>query len=133
MTEHFQEEEFACSHCGRCEIDPVLVLALEDLRTLIGNKPIIVNSGYRCPRHPIEAAKVVPGQHAKGNAVDIKVRGMSARELYTAAKQIPQFRGFGVDDEQGYIHVDIRRLPAKWCYRDGQTVPWYEPRETVDA
>lgn len=38
-------------------------------------------------------------QHLLGQAADIQVSGMSARELYAAAKMIPQFRGFGVDDE----------------------------------
>lgn len=106
---------------------PAVPKALEKLRAIIG-KPIVINSGYRCPKHPVEVAKAQPdkGPHPKGEAADISVDGMSARQLYEAAQKVPEFQGFGVDDAQNYLHVDIRKTPAKWCYLSGHTIPWHE-------
>ena len=134
LTPHFEAEEFRCSHCKRDGIQMPLVEALEDLRAIVG-KPIIINSGYRCPQHPIEAAKPTPGKHSEGIAADIKVRGMSAWDLYREVLKVPQFLGIGVDAENGYVHVDIRKQFARWTYHDGKTAPWHQPppTETVNA
>lgn len=125
LTPHFSVEEFKCHHCGREGIDIAVPQALEKLRDIVG-KPIVVNSGYRCPQHPVEAAKSEPGMHSKGKAADVHVVGMTARQLYAEAVKIPEFHGFGVDDEGGYIHVDIRETPARWCYSGGHTTKWHE-------
>lgn len=126
LTEHFDSNEFTCRHCGKRGVQLPLVYALEKLRQLIG-RPVIVSSGYRCAKHSVEAAKAQPGLHRDGLAADIYVVGMTARELYQYVRQVPEFRGIGVDDEQGYVHVDIRSTPpAKWCYAAGQTIPWKE-------
>ncbi len=127
LTKHFSSEEFICHHCGRDGVKLAVPEALEKLRTIVG-KPIHINSGYRCTLHPVEAAKAHPGEgpHPKGEAADITVKGMTARELYSKAQEVPEFQGFGVDDQNDYLHVDIRKTPAKWCYSGGHTVPWHE-------
>ena len=51
---HFKHSEFRCKCCGKLPssgIDPALVLKLEILRKLLGDKPIVIRSGYRCPSH----------------------------------------------------------------------------------
>ena len=52
---NFNEEEFACQH-WRKGIKLELVEKLQHLRDLY-KKPIRVNSGYRCAKHPIESVK----------------------------------------------------------------------------
>ncbi len=123
ITAHFTDEEFICRHCGKSGVKLELVEALEALRGHLG-RPIIINSGYRCPAHPVEAAKLEPGYHTKGIAADLRVPGMTPREVYAVALTMPQFKGFGVDDENGYIHLDTRPKMARWCYHQGQVVPW---------
>lgn len=125
MTPHFQAAEFFCKHCGAHGAKQELAEALEKLRALIG-KPIHINSGYRCPKHPMEARKKVPGKHSEGIAADIRVSGFTPRRLYEIAQQVPEFRGFGVDDGGGYLHVDLREVPARWCYRNGFDVAWFD-------
>lgn len=48
LAEYFTETELACRCCGRLLVDPDLIKRLETLRQLVG-RPILVNSGYRCP------------------------------------------------------------------------------------
>ena len=124
FTEHFSREEMMC-HCG-CEYDacdPSLLAGLEILRANIG-KPITVTSGTRCPLHNQKVGGEPGSYHVKGQAADIQVAGMTARNLYMMAYAIPQFRGFGVDDQRAMLHVDTRAVVARWCYRNGKQAPW---------
>jgi uncharacterized protein YcbK (DUF882 family) len=135
MSEHFSPRELACRHCGAVLVDDKLMAGLERLRALVG-RPIFVTSGYRCPQHP-ETLKRPGSWHARAMAADIRVLGMTARQLYRCARQIDEFGGFGVDDRRNYLHVDVRPTPARWCY-DTKGLPcgWYEQpalRGLVDA
>jgi uncharacterized protein YcbK (DUF882 family) len=71
-------------------------------------------------------------QHVLGKAADIRVSGMTARELYAAATSVPQFHGFRVDDERGFLHVDIREKPVRWCYRAGRAILWDDGTAVLD-
>lgn len=123
ISEHFSDKELACHHCGVNECTQPLVDGLEELRTVIG-RPVIVDDAYRCPVHNAEVGGVAHSQHELGNAADIRVEGMTARQLYAAAAKIPAFHGFGVS-EGDYIHVDVRETPAKWCYdASGREIAW---------
>ena len=116
----------ACTHCGAHGAKQELFVALDKLREMIG-QPVHINSGYRCAKHPVEAAKTKPGFHAQGIAADIHVSGWSARQLYDAARRMPEFGGLGVSDYHRYLHVDLRKEPARWCYsRAGWPVKWKE-------
>jgi uncharacterized protein YcbK (DUF882 family) len=84
LSEHFSREEFACHHCGELPeqgISQALLDGLEKLRTAIGNKPINISSGYRCPVRNMEVDGVPNSDHMKGKAADIWVKGISAYEL----------------------------------------------------
>lgn len=129
VSEHFSEQELACRHCGRNECTPELVEALEMLRASI-NRPIIVDDAYRCPEHNKAVGGVPDSQHVLGNAADIRVLGMTAAQLYFAAIRVPGIKGLGRDDHKGYVHVDVRRIFAQWCYNtEGKQVAWYPPPE----
>lgn len=127
MSEHFSPRELACKHCGAIMTNEQLLAGLERLRQLV-NRPIFVNSGYRCPQHP-ETNRRPGSWHAKAMAADIRCIGLTARQLYRFAREVPEFRGFGVDDRRGYVHVDVRPADqqARWCYdAAGAVCAWYE-------
>jgi hypothetical protein len=86
VSKHFDSKEFACKCCGRTKINIELIIALEKLRELVG-RPIIITSGYRCPKHNKEVGGVEHSQHTLGNAVDIKVKGVPPSEVAKLAKQ----------------------------------------------
>lgn len=88
------------------KMDPKLLGMLDALRKEYGF-PIIINSSYRSPEHPIEAKKEKPGEHTYGAAVDIKcVGGEATLRLVKAALKVG-FTRIGVSRESNFVHVGI--------------------------
>ena len=112
---YFTLEEFACQETGENDIKEEFVHALDSLRYACGF-PFVITSGYRSPRHSIEAKKPNgPGQHASGIACDIAVSGGQQRHIIVSNAVKLGFSGIGV--AKGFIHVDIRTTtPMVWCY-----------------
>ena len=122
LSEHFSREEMACRHCGKLleqGISQALLDGLEKLRFSIGNKPIYVNSAYRCAEHNQNIGGVYNSQHVLGCAADIWVEGYTSYELGKICEQI--FDGVGIYIEDDFVHVDMRddgKHPGKYT--------WYE-------
>ena len=116
MTEYlyFKTEDFDCQETGENEIKPDLIRRLDELRSAVG-RPLYVTSGYRSPKHSIEAKKSKPGTHAQGIAADIAVaNGVERRELVKQAFYLG-FSGIGIHKQ--FLHVDIRETePVLWVY-----------------
>jgi uncharacterized protein YcbK (DUF882 family) len=115
----FSEAEFKCSHCGKVDMQPEFLKKLQMLRTAFA-KPMRITSGYRCPDHPIEAAKAIPGAHATGCAADVAVQGNEAHELMRLAFHF-RFSGIGVQQKGSgrFIHLDTLTespRPNVWSY-----------------
>ena len=113
---NFGRSEVACQHCGRAEMDEDFMWRLQDLREAYG-KPMKITSGYRCPQHPVEAAKAQPGMHSTGLAADIGISGSEAVTLLRLALDAG-FRGVGVQQRGNgrFLHVDLRETPTIWSY-----------------
>jgi len=116
---NFTAAEFACSHCGANEVKESLLEKLQVLRTKYG-KPMKITSGYRCPKHPIEAKKTAPGAHASGLACDVGVTGGEAHEILKLAFELG-FTGIGVQQKGTgrFIHLDLMTSPNRptvWSY-----------------
>jgi len=88
------------------KMDPKLLGMLDALRKEYGF-PITINSSYRSPEHPIEAAKNKPGEHAHGAAVDIKCVGGEATYLLVAAAIKCGFKRIGISRKSNFVHVGI--------------------------
>lgn len=58
----------------------LIFYVLQPLRIKFG-KPIIITSGYRCPKLNQLVGGVKNSQHLEGKAVDIVVKGMSPNDL----------------------------------------------------
>ena len=112
---HFKIQEFTCRHCGEIKIDINLLAKLEELRRAIGNRPIIINSGYRCPTHNKNVGGAKNSQHMYGKAVDIRVNGMSPRTLEKYADTVFSNGGVGMGGAT-IVHVDTRGYKARWRY-----------------
>ena len=73
---HFRPEEFRCRCCGglppavRENIETLVTEVLDPARQRYGG-PVLVNSGYRCPKHNAEVGGVPNSQHMRGEAADI--------------------------------------------------------------
>lgn len=113
MTENFKMHEFLCpckdSQCtGKKDFKNIrLVLKLEILRELVGNKPITITSGVRCAAHNKAVGGVENSHHLKGNAVDFVIKGLKPYEYYYLVEKI--FGAGGIGFYNGFVHVDSGR------------------------
>ena len=129
LSPHFSRSEFACRcNCGFASVDAALITGLEQLRAMLG-VPIRILSGCRCPKHNAAVGGAKNSQHMLGKAADICVDAtpdlrVSAEELFRYAQGVPQFGGFGVDNERHFLHVDTRAVTARWRYHNGRETPF---------
>ena len=88
---------------------------LDNLRLACGFA-FVIPSGYRHPtKHPLEAAKEVPGTHAQGIAADIKIT--NAADRYCCIKEALNLGFTGIGVAKDLIHVDTRGTkPVVWLY-----------------
>ena len=111
---YFTLEEFACKETGENEINQGFVLLLDELRERCGF-PFVITSGYRSPRHSVEAKKSKPGTHAQGIAADIKLN--NGAEAYIFMREAFAMGFSGIALGEGFGHVDIRdTTPVSWSY-----------------
>ena len=100
----------------------IFCTVMDAIRGNLG-KPVIVNSWYRCPEHPIEARKQHPGVHSHAIAADIRINRWDVidaidaamyclRHVHSIAPRITL--GFGFEqvggDGERYVHVDVGGL-----------------------
>ena len=114
---NFSKSEFDCKETGENRMNAEFMDKLQALRIRYG-KPMIITSGYRSPRHSIEAKKQQPGTHAQGIACDVAVHGADAYELIELAMNLG-FTGIGVSQKSGgprFVHLDIAPRTAVWSY-----------------
>ncbi len=94
MTKHFSKQELArcfretgrCSECRLTQpatklpygiednLEELATIILEPVRERLG-KPIVVNSGFRCPIHNRAVGGATASQHMKGEAADLRIDG----------------------------------------------------------
>lgn len=113
LSRNFSHREFECRcGCGYGQPHPELVTRLEKLRSLLGDKPLAIRSGVRCPPHNRAVQGATRSRHQSGEGVDLPsglVREQMARKA--------GFTGIGL--RNGWVtHVDIRRAsePVVWNY-----------------
>lgn len=105
MTKHFSKQELArcfretgrCSECRLTQpatklpdgiednLKGLVTAVLEPVRERLG-KPIVVNSGFRCPVHNRMVGGATGSQHVKGEAADIRFQdsGFKVQDLAKA-------------------------------------------------
>lgn len=125
LTKHFTMAELtvtevrelqALNRRKAADVRPALLALanlLEDVRELLGDKPIIVHSGYRCPELNRRIGGAPTSQHQKGEAADFHVVGMDLREAFDLIRrssldygQIILEDGDG-DGEPSWVHLSL--------------------------
>lgn len=94
---------------------------LLEIRMIYG-KPMVISSGYRDPKHPIEEVKAQPGEHCYGICADILVHGQDAVDLLLVALTCG-IKRIGVsqkgDHTKRFLHLGIGNPifpPTIWSY-----------------
>ena len=112
---YFKMEEFKCRCCGRVaypeNIEALVSNVLDPARERLG-MPIVVNSGYRCPKHNAEVGGVPRSQHMVGEAADVSAGSTQANECL--AKIIEENGKY--DQLIKYLNPDggIRFIHVSW-------------------
>lgn len=107
LTRHFKVKEFACKDGSPVVfIDDYLYTILDILRNKLG-KPIIITSGYRTPEWNRKCRGAKYSYHMRGMAADIRVEGMSAKQIANELNAIVP-EGCGIIVYRSWVHFDVR-------------------------
>ena len=124
---YFKEVEFKCK-CGKCELpsnvpSDELIDILCEIRNHF-DKPLIINSAYRCSEHNAKVGGAKHSQHTVGSAVDFTIKGIPTEEVYKYVIQVYGERPLGIavkrnkeDVFKGFVHLDTRGKKARWEYK----------------
>ena len=118
VKNYFSPDELACSHCNGKGFIKSALDSFNSIREECGF-PFIVTSAYRCPEHPIEKAKLKPGAHSRGTALDVKYK--NDEQLITILRSALNHgvERIGINEQQRFIHLDfdvVNQSPAYWQY-----------------
>lgn len=105
LSPHFSRAEFDCHDGQRAHPDPELVQRLERLRSICGDRPMRIVSGYRDPAYNRQIGGAPNSQHLYNRAADIPT-GYATVEQAKAAG----FRGIGYAGRWA-VHLDVRPGP----------------------
>jgi len=119
LSTNFWKSEFRCP-CKKCRrkkvrVSQLLIFKLEMLRIALGDKPVIINSGNRCPEENEKVEGAYNSAHLTGEAADIRIKGVKPVDIGLAAEKIG---GFRIGIAKTYVHLDVRPpSPSKyWIY-----------------
>ncbi len=116
---YFAPYEMMCScGCEQFDMDDGFMAKLEGIRRIF-NKPMVVNSAFRCPIYnDIVSVTGFDGPHTTGKAVDIKVCNPDICKLLSIAIDFHML-GFGFKQhgpyESRFLHIDDLS-PRVWTY-----------------
>lgn len=123
LTKNFSKSEFDCK-CGNCEIPPVVLsnikILSEQLQIIRNrlNKPIKINSGYRCKYHnDITVKGSKNSKHKLGKAADIVIKDIRVKDTYNFLNQLMQngtIINGGLGSYNNFTHYDIRDKKERW-------------------
>lgn len=113
LSANFKVREFACKDGS----DPIfismeLVDVLQKIRSHFG-KPVNINSAYRTPTHNKKEGGATYSQHLYGTAVDIRISGVSPKEVAKYAETLLPNKG-GIGIYSNFTHVDVRKTKSRW-------------------
>jgi uncharacterized protein YcbK (DUF882 family) len=92
LTKNFSLSEFDCNDGSVTPKEVIVNLQLlaeqlQVLRDFVG-KPITINSGYRSPSYNKKIGGASRSQHLLGTAADIRIDGISAREVHGIVSEL---------------------------------------------
>lgn len=107
LARHFKVKEFACKDGSQVVfIDDYLYTVLDILRHKL-EKPVIITSGYRTPEWNAKCGGAKYSYHMRGMAADIRVNGISPKELANKLNEIVP-DGCGIIVYNSWVHFDVR-------------------------
>jgi len=108
LSDNFFRHEFACRcGCSFSTVDAELVRSLENVRDLLGSKPVIILSGCRCAAHNAKIGGAKHSYHMAGKACDFQIQGVSPSIIAECLEDI--YSGmYGIIRYSNFVHFDVR-------------------------
>jgi uncharacterized protein YcbK (DUF882 family) len=121
ITTNFSLEEFNCKDGSEMPNDVMINIIklaknLQVLRDSVG-KTITITSGYRSPKYNLKIGGAKDSQHIKGTAADIKVKGMTPKEVAKVIEGLianGKMTQGGIGIYPSWVHYDCRKIKARW-------------------
>lgn len=109
-------------HAGITENLIKLAKYLDEVRAYLGDRPMVINSGYRDPITNRRVGGSTASRHMAGDAADFWVKGMDLEDVFVKMKSFHKGRG-GLAIGNGFCHIDLRGNDARWYYSGGPRLP----------
>lgn len=112
LSSNFKVKEFACQDgSDPIFIDSELVSVLQKIRNHFG-KAVTITSAYRTPGHNKNVGGTTYSQHLYGKAADIKIQGISPKDVAKYAETLLDEGGIGIYNT--FTHIDVRSTKSRW-------------------
>ena len=112
LSANFRVREFACNDgTDPVFIDSELVTVLQKIRNHFG-KPVTITSAYRTPPHNSREGGTTYSQHLYGKAADIKISGVTPKQVADYAETLLDKGGIGIYNT--FTHIDVRSVKSRW-------------------
>jgi uncharacterized protein YcbK (DUF882 family) len=115
ITGHFLYSDFICPCCDTLKIIPAFyrhTAMLEHMRIRLGF-PLIINSGYRCPKHNIKVGGAAHSWHLLF-ATDIRPQDNTPEKLLALFTLAEEMDFGGIGRYESFIHLDLRPERSRW-------------------
>lgn len=119
LSPYFWRSEFRCKGCtnespcwrgGTDTADVELIDVLNGIRSHY-QKPVIINSGHRCPEYNKRVGGARNSQHVYGRAADFVVQGVDPAEVYAWCDT---WHKGGLGKYDTFTHIDTRNYKVRW-------------------
>ena len=114
LSKNFRVREFRCQDgTDPIFVDLELVDILQKVRDHFG-KAVTITSAFRTASHNKSVNGAAYSQHLYGRAADIKVSGVSPKDVAAYLETLLPNRG-GIGVYSTWVHVDTRPVKARWA------------------
>jgi uncharacterized protein YcbK (DUF882 family) len=123
LTKNFSKSEFECK-CG-CEMPKDVLENIKEVANQLQfirnqvEKPIKINSAYRCLEHNRSIGSNDTSQHVLGKAVDIVIAEfipIEVNNLLDVFMESGDIKQGGLGLYNTFVHYDIRGTKSRWDY-----------------
>jgi hypothetical protein len=122
LSEHFTLEELTATSHREFDNTPKaselanlmrLAAMLEQVKTVLGGKPVMINSGFRSKQVNDSVGSKDTSQHRIGCAADIRVPGMTPNEVVKAIMASDIGYDQLIREFDAWTHISVPDMPAR--------------------
>ena len=122
LSEHFSLEELTATSHREFDNTPKaselanlmrLAALLEQVKTVLGGKPVMINSGFRSKQVNDSVGSKDTSQHRIGCAADIRVPGMTPNEVVKAIMASDIGYDQLIREFDSWTHISVPDMPAR--------------------